>query len=199
MPLIVPTTAGLTFANLKDRLYRRGFQYLQTSDADRAGEWINQGQDDLCLEDDWPFLVVTVQDTPPISLGDVREILSVESATTSLVETDRQDLVNADPGLTQTGTANAFWRDGSNLNVYPGDTGTFTVRYLTVPPDMVADTDEPIVPPKWRRLIVEYAVMRALRDRSNFQEAQAVYDALQVDLNRMREALIDLPERQLVT
>jgi hypothetical protein len=101
--------------------------------------------------------------------------------------------------LTQTGTASVYWRDGNNLRVYPADTGQWTVRYLKTPVDMTTGTDEPVVPNEWRLLIVEYAVVWALRDRSNYQEAAALQQALATEVNRMREALMDLPERQLQT
>ena len=41
--------------------------------------------------------------------------------------------------------------------------------------------------------------IRALRDRSNYQEADALYQAIQPDLERMRESLIDLPRTQKLT
>jgi hypothetical protein len=193
-----------TFAELRSDFSARGFAYLDgsTSDQARRDRMINQGQKALCLEDEWPFLITTTSpSTAPITLTDVREIHSVVSSTTELQEADRDEINDGDPLMSQTGTAQYFWRDGpQTIRVYPLDTSTtWTVRYLKVPATMTAATDVPTVPDDWRFLIVDYAVIQALRDRSNFEEARALYDSIQPDLNRMREALVDLPWTQKTT
>jgi hypothetical protein len=193
--------ANLTLTDLLTEFYQRGFAYLNDSSTGiaRATRWLNQGQRDLCMEDDWPFLLVTTTSTSPIALTDIREVLFVGDATRELEEADREELSPGDPLLTRTGSANAYWRDGSTIRAYPADTTTWTVRYLRMAPDMVNPTDEPVVPNEWRLLIVEYAVIWALRDRSNFQEAEALRQALVPEVARMQDALMDLPDRQLQT
>lgn len=186
-----------TLADLRTELGDRGFYYLSQPRTDR---FLNNGQHALCLEDEWPFLIQTITGIAPLTITDAREIHSVQSSTTELVEADRDEINDGDPLLTQTGTAQWFWRDGTTLRVYPLDASTtWTVRYLRFAPTLVNATDVPIVPDEWRFLIIEYAAMYALRDRSNYQEAQATWDAIQPDLNRMREALVDLPWTQKTT
>jgi hypothetical protein len=194
----MPDTIYPTLAELRTDLQDRGFNYLSQTRQDRM---LNIGQKALCLEDEWPFLQVTMTGVAPLTISDAREIHSVASATNELVERDFDEINNGDPLLTQTGTAQYFWRDGSStLRVYPNDTSTtWTVRYLKTPATMTTAADVPAVPDDWRFLIVDYAVMAALRDRSNFQEADALFQAVQPDLNRMREALVDLPWTQKIT
>jgi hypothetical protein len=89
----------------------------------------------------------------------------------------------------------------STLKVWPADTSTsLTVRYLKVPTDLSSGADVPVVPTRYQPLIVDFAVVRALKDRSNFAEAQALRASLEEDLDRMRNALLgdsDLFQRQV--
>lgn len=185
-----------TFADIRQEFADRGFAYLSQSRADR---FINEGFNDLTLLEEWPFLILETTGPAPQTIAAARRILSVASATTELQEADRDDLNDADPLLTQTGSARWWWREGSTINVYPLQTGTWTFRVVLSNVPMTAPTDTSVVPDEWRHLGVDFAVIRALRDRSNFQEADALLQAIQPDLDRMRETFIDLPRTQKIT
>jgi hypothetical protein len=176
------------FAALKDELTARGFGYLDES---RKSRFVNQGYTDLCEEAPWPFLETTTSGAAPLSVSDVREVITVTNSDRELEGRDRRWITDENPLLDQTGVGTYWWRDGNNLRVWPVDVQSITVVYLRVPPALERSEDVPIVPERYHHLIVEYAVIRALRDRMNFDDAQAVWTALQTDLQRMRDTLLD--------
>jgi hypothetical protein len=185
------------FSDIRTEFSARGFSYLSQARADR---FINEGFNDLATLEDWPFLYSTITGSSPIDLGNnVRKVLSVASATTKLQEADRDDINDTDPQLAQTGNGVYWWREAETVYAYPNSTTQWTVRTVLYPTDMVAPTDEPAVPGAWRHLGIDFAVIRALRDRSNYQEADALLQAIGPDLERMRDSLIDLPRMQKIT
>jgi hypothetical protein len=181
----------VTFDELKTELYARGFSYLNEDAAGqlRAARWINQGYQDLLEEADWPFATATVTDAPPVTITDLRDVLAVTGRNGALEQSTLADLDDAFD-LTQTGTAAWWYQDGTQIKTYPVDGSSLTIAYLKIPADLSASGDVPIVPARYHQLIVDFAVIRALRDRSNFAEADALWQALQVDLARMRSALL---------
>lgn len=191
MPIIVPDTGGMTFDDLQTEFYARGYTYLNENAAGqiRAKRWLNLGYSDLLEEADWPFLNATITGTAPLTLTGAREVLSVMTRDGALTERSISDL-DDDFNLTTPGTASYWYTDGAQVKTYPVDGQPITVRYSTVPADMVGTSDIPVVPGRYRYLIVDFAVIRALRDRSNYAEADALWQAVQVDLTRMRTALL---------
>lgn len=181
----------MTFAELQQELYDRGFSYLNenANGQARAKRFLNQGYSDLTEDADWDFAKTTATGPAPLTVSDARDIQTVDGPNGRLEQRSLADL-DDDYDLTQPGTAAYWYRDGTQVKVYPVDTAPITVRYSKTPADLSASGDVPIVPARYHPLIVDFAVIRALRDRSNFAEADALYQALQVDLARMRAALL---------
>jgi hypothetical protein len=203
MPIIVPSTAGgVTFADLQSELSARGFSYLDTPEYQaRRDRFINRGYQQLCEEEDWPFLNAQATGAAPLAIDDLRSVTSVVNAAgVQLEERSLSWVLDENPALDQAGSGVYFWQDSTTVNVWPSDPQPVTVRYTLTPPVLAATGDQPVVPDRYRLLIVDYAVIQALRDRSNFQEAQALYDVIQQqELPRMREALMDYPMYQRLT
>lgn len=178
----------MDFAELQQEVKDRGFEYLNDS-SDRLKRWVNQGYSDLTEDSDWPWATDTTMNTTPMFIPDLRDVLSVTGPNGAL---EHRSVAELDDNfdLTQSGTAEFWYQDGGQVKTYPVDGATVTVRYLRTPADLVADNDVPIVPERYHPLIVDFAVIRALRDRSNYAEADALWQALQVDLTRMRGALL---------
>jgi hypothetical protein len=180
---------------LLDEFYLRGVSYLDDggTGATRATAFINQGRNDLNDLEPWDYLVSTATGTAPLSIPDLRDILYVATANGPLDGRDVSVFLNDDPTLTQTGTASYYWLDGlSSLKLWPADSSTaVTVRYLRVPADLSSGSNEPSeIPSRYHHLIVDFAVIRALRDRSNFAEAQALRASIEPELDRMRDVLL---------
>lgn len=185
----------MNFGELQQELVDRGFTYLSDNAISQArrNRWLNQGRTDLNDLERWPWLEATQTGAAPLTIADMREPLYVATATALLEARTPDDLADSsDPLLATVGVPVYYWRDGmTKIQVYPLNVATqITVRYLKVEADLAAATDTPIMPSRYHNLIVDFAAMRAYRDRSNFAEAKAIWDALQPDLARMREALL---------
>src|SRR5258706_7930717 len=77
----------MTLTTLRTEFFARGFNYLDDSGAGqtRATTWINDAYHEICEASDWPFLETTA--TPgaaPVTLTDLRKVLTVHDATTHL-------------------------------------------------------------------------------------------------------------------
>jgi len=162
-----------TFATLKTELAARGYDYLGNT---RQGRFINRGYSMLNDEYTWAYLEteVTAQ-TAPVTISDLDQILYVADATTGteLYGDDQRTISIADPGRANTGSATSWnIKGGTVLNVYPADTSaSLTIRYIQVPDELSADTDEPLTPQRYRNLITDAAVYLALKDNDEFDSA----------------------------
>lgn len=182
---------------LLTEFYARGFSSLNDSGTGttRATQWINDGYQAVCELDSWPFLETTITGPAPLTISDLREILYVVDTTQGfrLVQGDARDVVDLDPAVTTSGIPTMYWLDGlTTLKVWQANTGdSLSVRYIKTPTDLSSGTDVPVVPGRYRNLIVDFAVMQALKDKSNFDEAKALLASVQPDIQRMRDALLD--------
>jgi hypothetical protein len=185
---------SLTFADLKTELQARGFDYLSDS---RQGYFLNRSYLETAEEADWPFLEATSSSTAPLTITDLRTIESVINSTQKqkLSPLDRRNLTSEeDTDLTTAGTPSYYYTtDTTTVNVYPANTtDTIAVRYWKFPPEMSADTDEPLVPGRFRLAsIVDGACMYAYLDSDNFEAAQAMLVLWEQGKARMRDALLN--------
>jgi hypothetical protein len=182
----------MTFAQLRTEFFARGFDYLNDGGAglDRVKRWVNEAMHELCEEADWPFLELTTSGAAPLSITDLRKILSVYNSTKALPLqwVPRHHLVATYGDLQTAGTPRFYYIDANTVRVYPTATDTLAVRYVRVPADLSADSDTPLVPARYRNLIVDGAVCRALYDANQFEQAAAVEQHRQRQLAWMKRA-----------
>jgi hypothetical protein len=184
----------MNLGELRVELGARGYDYLLQDQAgiNRANRWINEGYTrDICDRQPWPFLEMTATGAAPLSVDDVRDVLSVVDFTNGsvLTATDRRDLTAIDPKNTGTGTPWSYVLDGlDTFSTYPTSTTSLSVRYIGTPPLLANDADEPLVPVRFQNLIVDAAVIRALRDSDNWDAAAAAKQAFKEDLAEMEDA-----------
>lgn len=181
----------MTLAELRTEFYARGFDF---DDATRTNRWLNQAYQELCEETAWPFLEVSASSTAPLSLTDVRTILSVSDTTQGITldGMDRRDVVDYDPDLNETGNPTHWFLDDNTLRVYPlNTTNTITVRYVEVPDAMAADGDSPDIPERYQDLIVDGAVIRAYKDTDEIDAAVALREMWDQGVYRMRRSMMD--------
>ena len=131
----------MTFQQLLTEFFARGFDYLNDSGAGetRAKQWINQSYQEICGLDDWPFLEATASGGSPLTIADLRTILSLTDTTTNtnLGFIDRRTLNEAYPDQSQAGNAlYAYITNGTTINTYPGNTDSLSVNYVKVPADL---------------------------------------------------------------
>lgn len=180
----------MTLGELRTAVQARGFSHISNTEIDR---WINQAYQELCEEAVWPFLEVSTTGTAPLSITDVRTVLSVSNTTQGniLEHRDRRDLVELDPEMNETGTPEYFFLSDNTLSVYPlNTTDTIAVRYIEVPDEMTADANEPDVPERYHELIVDGAVIRCYKSSDEWDVATALRVDWQEGVQRMRRTLL---------
>lgn len=196
MPIVVdPAAPSQTFAELQTEFYARGYDYLAQDQAGqtRAKRWLNEAYLELCELADWPFLEGDITGAAPLTITDLRQVLSVTDATNKaqLWGADRRTLLDNYSDLTLTGTPTQFYLEGSILKVYPASTTvTLSVRYLGIPVALSGATDKPVVPNQYQYLIIDGAVLRAMKDSDNFSGAKALQEHYDMGVGRMAQTYL---------
>lgn len=189
---------------MRTELAARGFDYESSS---RLTGWINRAYNDLCEEEDWPFLEATTSGTAPVSVSTLRTIESVIDTTTmtKLTPIDRRNITDFNYDLATTGSPTYYYTTGTTtVAVYPANTtDTISIRYWKFPTELSLDADEPLVPARFQQVIIDGACFYAYMDSPNVPAAQAWASVFEVGKARMREALLtqqhDQPDDYIVS
>lgn len=185
----------MNFSELRTEVVSRGFDYLQQSSAGEAriDRWLNQSYQALCEAEDWPFLEMNTTSTAPISFENLRSVIDVKrSDQVSLVKRSRQILARRYPDLSLPGTPRHWYLEGDSLKTYPVDaTENLSVRFIRVPSELEEDGDEPLVPSRYRDLIVDGAVLKAYKDTDNFEAYGSLATVVQDGVSGMARTLMD--------
>lgn len=173
---------------IQTEVQARGFDYASTT---RLNYWINRAYHRICEADDWTWLRTTTTGSAPLTISDLRTVLSVVDTTTQSVLTgldERTIIDQVDPILTTTGTPAYFYRTSdTQLSVYPANTSdTLKVTYIKVPTDLSAGADTPVVPTRYHYAIIDGAVVEALKDSDNIAEAGPIEAAFQDAIREMQ-------------
>ena len=185
----------MTFAELIAEVQARGFDDLDDATGEaRIKRWLNDAYREITDAYPWPFLEANKEGTAPMTFTDLAHIHSLTDKTNGilLAPMDRRSVVALDPKLSETGTASCWYMEGDQvLKVYPADTSsTFLARYIKRPAALAESTDEPLIPTAYQGIIVDGAVVRALKNRNNYEAAQFVREEWQRGLNQMVIALL---------
>jgi hypothetical protein len=65
---------------------------------------------------------------------------------------------------------------------WPVSTTPLAVNYIRQSPELVADTDEPLIPTRYQWSWIDLAVVRAYQDSDNFPAAAALQQAVRAQL-----------------
>lgn len=183
-----------TFTQLQAEAFARGLDYLNDGGAGltRLKNWLNQSYLALCARAEFPWLITEASGTAPLTIGDLRQVLSVYDSTLKrpLVPIEKSVITNQGIDVTTAGTPLYFYRNSQTvLSVYPASTGsTLTVRYLKKPAALSAGSDTVVVPDEWADLIVDGAVLKGKKDDDLYDSYVAQYEA---DVARMIGAELD--------
>lgn len=193
MSIIIDLASGTTtpdLAELRTRLKARGFDFLTDPELDRH---LNDAYQEICDLEDWPFLTATATGAAPLSITDLRTVTSVWETTDRkrLPLTTYDELVWRGLDLTTTGTPCEYWIDGlTTVKTYPLG-GTLSVRYIKTTDALVNTDDEPVIPARFRDVIVTGAARIAAMDESAGVDADALGREYDRRLDVMRQALLD--------
>lgn len=187
----------MDFQGCQNEVFYRGFEYLNDAGTGlaRVKRWVNEAYQELCGEAEWPFLETTASGTAPLSVTDLRRVLSCYSSTDSLPLTmvSREWIVQTFASTTSPTTLPRwFYVDaGTSVAIFPAAaTKTISVRYIKYPTELSANGDTPVVPARYHELIVQGAVRRAYEDADDYQNAQNVEGRRVAELERMKLALL---------
>lgn len=152
--------AGAATTELGDRGYSR-------FSAARRLVWLNTAKNRF--EDypfDWPWLKATATGAAPLSVSDVRRVLSVVDSTNTrpLEPMDPNMIVDfEDDSLATTGTPQWWYLSADTVTVYPVQAASLSVRYVKFSPELSADSDTPLIPARYHQTWVDLAEVEALR------------------------------------
>lgn len=181
-----------TFASLRADFFARGYDYMNDGGAGltRTKELFNQSYLELAGEDDWPFLLTTASGAAPLAVADIRKVLNVVDTGThqTLWGRTEDELIYDNGELTLTGVPLWYYLDDTTIRTYPSG-GTIRVRYYKVPAELVNDADEPVIPNRFRRLIVE-GMVRVAGAEDSPEAARAAEAERQQGLVSMRRDLL---------
>ncbi len=192
-----------TLADLRTELAARGFDYLSST---RLTDFLNYAYTvDVSEADAWPFLETSTTGTSPVTVSDLRTIESVIDTTNQvkLRPMDRRHVTDLDVDLTRTGTPEFYYvTTGNVVATYPVGTGTLSIRYWKTPTALSADADEPLLPTRFRALIVDAAEVRAYTDDDEADQANIAQQRFLSRLEHMRLSLMgqqfDRPESMVL-
>lgn len=193
MTIIIDLVTGSSLANLgqlRTQLRERGFNFLEDAECDRL---LNDAYLEICDLDDWPFLQATATGPASLTIADLRTVTSVYDTTgrRHLDVTSYDELIQQCVDVTQAGTPCVYWIDGLTVvKTWPVG-GTLSVRYLKTPTAMVDPAEQPVIPARFRDIIVTGAARKAAMDQSAAADLDALTQEYQRRLEVMRAALID--------
>lgn len=182
----------MNFAELKRDL-RDQFPALNAA---RAGRLINRAYDRLSMEHLWPFREASGGGTTPFIVADLGQIEAVtnESRQYELEESSYKDLVGWYGDLAVLGTPIYWYRayvSGDPVVVtFPTSSDTIGVQYFRTFSALSEGNDVPEVPVRYHGLIVDIASLYAYRDLGQQDQAQALQQDVDRQLNGMVEDLL---------
>lgn len=197
----------MDFSDLKTSLSNRGFSRLGD---DLLGEYVNDALSELDSYGPWPYQEASVTGTAPLAIADLAEVDTVfdtEGTDVALTKRSYAELISDYGDLSVDVGSGAPWYwyratpDGvPTIAVYPTTTRTIGVQYWRISAVLSGDSDLPVVPARFHRVIVLIAERLAHARKGD----QATAAALQVEVDRqvqlMRESTgDDAQTEQIIT
>lgn len=185
----------MTFQELYEEAAERGFNDLLQSEAQktRLKRWVNQSYREIIDLAPWPFLDASKEGAAPLTVADLGHVLSVTAVSSDSVLRflDSRSVTGMDPTRNDTGSPGYWYLEGeTTIKVYPAEAGTILVRYRKVPAALSADADTPVLPAEYHDLIVDGTVVRAYKNRDNFEAAQFTRQEWERGIKGMTHALL---------
>lgn len=188
---------ALDFGTMQMEVIERGNGDVDRANPIRVRRWINESMHEIDSEERWDYLFASTTGAAPLTIADLDIIESVSdvNALNPLVGVDRDALVRDVVDLTTAGSP-AYWYKTAPtiIAVYPvSPSTTLTVKYFKFGPDLVANTDAPLMPDRYRQTIVEKAVAKSCRDSGDDKGLARALDEYARLLQQMRERMLTAP------
>lgn len=170
----------------------RGFDFLSTQTMDLM---LNRARNEFEDYWPWPWLQATATGPAPLTLTNLKHVRFVQGALNNeLWGSTPEELAQGGVDLTQAGTG-AYWylagdtpdpvagADTVELCTWPASTDTLTVLYTSQSPELVQDTDAPLIPTRYQLTWIDLAVVQAYMDSDNYAAATALQQTVLARLN----------------
>lgn len=179
----------MNLGELRTELQSRGFDYV--TDA-RLNRWLNRAYTRLCDRHAWPFLETTTTGAAPLTISDLRAVLSVIDTDNDspLVYEDRRTIREDDPTLAATGKPENWYLNGSAVTTYPVSTVGLSVLYIKSPAELSSDSDSPVLPSRYHMLLVDMACADAYKDSDNLEAWQMLRGDVEEQIREMENSLL---------
>jgi hypothetical protein len=185
-------------AALQTAFYARGFDFLNDAGAGvtRTTQYLNSALQEVDSTALWPYLLTSTTGTAPLTISDLRRVQTIVDTTNGfspLSPSDARSLVRMYGDLTTTGQPESFYfTSQTQLSVYPTNTtNTLKVTYFKVGTDLSGASDAPLMPDRFRPIIVELAAAKAFRESNLDQEAAVAMEEYGRLLGVMERELLD--------
>ena len=177
-------------SEMRVEVQARGFSHLSDT---RVNQFLNSAYQELAVLENWPQLYGTASGAAPLTVADLRTVLSVfdtAQGTRKIEYADERDLRDSYGDVSVTGSPHHYWVDNGVIRTYPVG-GTLSVRYVKTPAELDDDADEPVFPEQYHEIVVLGALRRAYQDSDNFEAAEAIRQEWAFQLEIMRGSLLD--------
>lgn len=187
---------GLTLEELMEEVFQSGFDDLKGKVAGerRVLRWINIAYREITGFKPWPFLEAEYEGALPATIANLAHVLDVYETHNKrpLRVADRRELIREETNLALTGPSTRWYMErGEDIAAYPVSVGaTYNVRFIVVPGDLTEPEDKPLIPAAFQYLIVDGAIMRAYRNRDNYEAAKLVKENWEFGIEQMVKALM---------
>lgn len=165
---------------------------VDTASTTRLNYWINRAYHSFNEREAWGYLETTSTGASPLTISDLRAVLSVTDTTNKSVLSfeDFRNLNDDDPTLTATGQPYCWYQSAPTIiGCYPTTSVSLSVRYLKVPTDLSSGSDTPLIPTRYHYALVEGACAFAYRDSDAIDLAQSCQDAFDSAVIEASDAL----------
>lgn len=182
---------ALDFQALQTEFFARGFAYLNDAGAGltRVKRWLNDSAHEIDDMELWDYRRASTTGTSPLTISDLGVIDAVMDGANfnELAPTTLGDLESLFGEVASTGTATFFYLNAGAITTYPVTSGTLTVKYYRVAPDMSNNSDTPLMPDRFRMAIVERALSKAYLSQDDPEMAAVCIAESDRIVDRMRE------------
>jgi hypothetical protein len=187
-----PALDGDTLGQLKQELFDRGFDYLDSTTDSRALRFINGGIDKVCEAERWPFLHATITCASGDQLGPLLAIEEVRYGTVELLGTTRKALRGDRVDLDLEGVPTHFYIESDDtLRTWPVcTTEDLVVECWQGPLPLSEDDDMCVIPRRFSYVILDAAVREAEKDRHNWTAVAQLKTDFEDGIATMRDSLL---------
>lgn len=184
----------LDFSTMQMEVMERLSATTDRANTVRLRRWVNAAARQLDDEEDWEYLFTSTTGVAPLTIADLDTVQSVVDVVNlnPLRQVDKEALARDVADLTTAGLASYWYRTAPTvIATYPVSTATLTVKYFKyMSADMVASTDVPLAPDRFREAIVELACAKGYRDVGDANNVQGCLTEYARLLVAMRKTLL---------